>query len=124
MISVPPRRRILRIDCFLTQNGAAPLSSAYGATDIMLYTGSALQQVELAKLGSVADPAKDTEQRITIDPSWGRAFPLALLSLKVETDAIDVVQPTRTSTSSAFSRRRQRTLPARLSRPSRPASSA
>ncbi|GEM07679.1 hypothetical protein Rt10032_c03g1696 [Rhodotorula toruloides] len=52
-------------------NGAAPLSSAYGTTDVMLYTGSALQQVQLANLGSIADPSKVTEQRITIDPSWG-----------------------------------------------------
>ncbi|KAK4334086.1 1,2-dihydroxy-3-keto-5-methylthiopentene dioxygenase [Rhodotorula toruloides] len=52
-------------------NGEAPLSSTYGTTDIMLYTGSALQQVQLAKLGSIADPSKVTEQRITIDPSWG-----------------------------------------------------
>ncbi|BGP31582.1 hypothetical protein JCM10296v2_003354 [Rhodotorula toruloides] len=52
-------------------NGEAPLSSTYGTTDVMLYTGSALQQVQLAKLGSVADPSKVTEQRITIDPSWG-----------------------------------------------------
>ncbi|BGP24176.1 hypothetical protein JCM10295v2_003084 [Rhodotorula toruloides] len=69
-------------------NGAAPLSSAYGTTDVMLYTGSALQQVQLANLGSIADPSKVTEQRITIDPSWGREYSTGAL-LKDFGDNID-----------------------------------
>ncbi|GAA6047098.1 hypothetical protein JCM3770_004196 [Rhodotorula araucariae] len=52
-------------------NGEAPLSSTYGETTVSLYTGSTTQQIELAKLGTVTDPATDTEVRITIDPTWG-----------------------------------------------------
>ncbi|BGP39520.1 hypothetical protein JCM10450v2_003486 [Rhodotorula kratochvilovae] len=52
-------------------NGEAPLSTAYGQTTVSLYTGSTTTQMELAQLGTIVDPATDTEVRITIDPTWG-----------------------------------------------------
>ncbi|GAA5866849.1 hypothetical protein JCM8547_003584 [Rhodosporidiobolus lusitaniae] len=52
-------------------DGETPSWTAWGASSVGLYTGSATSQTLLTTLGTVNDPAADHELRITIDPSWG-----------------------------------------------------